>query len=73
MPDQLHCDHETTNLVDHAEKPVNKIIKEIEQEMLNLSQLLSDRVASNPANTKPFFTTNLRTKVTTSAPPSLAL
>ncbi len=52
MPDQLHCDHETTNLVDHAEKPVNKIIKEIEQEMLNLSQLLSDRVARNPANTE---------------------
>ena len=52
MPDQLHCDHETTNLVDHAAEPVHKIIKEIEQEMLNLSQLLSDRVASNPANTE---------------------
>ena len=52
MPDQLNCYHETMNLVDHAEKPVNKIIKEIEQEMLNLGQLLSDRVARNPANTE---------------------
>ena len=41
MSDQLQRHHEEINLVDHAEKPVHKIIEEIEQEMLKLSQLLS--------------------------------
>ena len=52
MSDLLQRHHEEMDLVDHAEKPVHKIIEEIEQEMLNISQLLSTRVDQKPSDTK---------------------
>ena len=52
MSDLLQRHHGEMDLVDHTEKPVHKIIEEIEQEMLNISQLLSTRVDQKPSDTK---------------------